>query len=101
MMLSWPDSQKAAARAGWAIFKKMSLRSNMLFSKAENFHGGIVVTTKISEAQCFELGAEGRLYQNLELFNLKTVIFDTIPSHKSVLKVLFSFLCGIKTFLEP
>lgn len=73
----------------------------MLFIKAEIFCGDILVLTKISEAQGFILEAEGGLYQNLELFNLKIVIFDKIPSQKNVLKVLFSFQCGTKAFLEP
>lgn len=73
----------------------------MLFIKAEIFCGDVLVLTKTSEAQGFRLEAEGGLYQNLELFNLKIVIFDKIPSQKNVLKVLFSFQCGTKAFLEP
>lgn len=73
----------------------------MLFIKAEVFCEDILVLTKISEAQSFWLKAEGGLYQNLEFFNLKIVIFDKIPSQKNVLKVLFSFQRGTKTFLEP
>lgn len=72
----------------------------MLFIKAEIFCGDILVLTKIAEAHSFWLEAGGGLYQTLEIFNLKILIFDTIPSQKNVVKKLFSFHSGAKTFLE-
>lgn len=61
----------------------------MLFIKAEIVCGDILVLTKIAEAQGFWLQAGGGLNQNLELFNLKILIFDTIPSQKNVIKICF------------
>lgn len=66
-----PNLTKAAARAGWKFFNKMSFHYNMLFIKAAIFYEDILVLTQISDACGFRLEAASGPNQNLELFNLQ------------------------------